>query len=209
MRLLLLGGTGKTGTEVIDAALARGHRITAFVRSPHKIHRTHPDLSVVAGDPRDAGQLARALLGHDAAISALGPSPRDALLGGSTLLADCAASTAQAMAAASVSRLLIVSAALLFPEKGLRFAFFRWLLNHHIADLVAMEDVVRASGLAWTIARPPNLQQKSDQSDQGYRAEVEGFPAGGFSMSFRAVAAYVLDAVEGERHVHHVVGLAR
>lgn len=206
MRLFLLGGTGKTGTEVIDGALARGHQVTAFVRSPHKIRRTHAKLSVAAGDPRDEDQLARAMRGHDAALSALGPSPREALLGGSTLLTDCAATTTRAMRSASVSRLVIVSAALLFPEKGVRFAFFRWLLNHHVADLREMEDVVRASGLAWTIARPPNLQQKDDPT---YRAETEGFPAGGFSMSFRAVAAYVLDAVEGGRDIHHVVGLAR
>jgi hypothetical protein len=31
---------------------------------------------------------------------------------------------------------------------------------------------------------------------------------GGFSMSFRAVAAFMLDAVEHRAHVHEIVGLA-
>ena len=46
MRLFILGATGKTGTQIVDVALARGHQVTAFVRSPAKITRRHPRLQV-------------------------------------------------------------------------------------------------------------------------------------------------------------------
>ena len=39
MQIFLLGGTGRTGQQFIDLALAGGHEITAFVRSPGKIRR--------------------------------------------------------------------------------------------------------------------------------------------------------------------------
>src|SRR6266540_6835666 len=77
-QLFIIGATGKTGTQLIDIALARGHEVTAFVRSPDKITREHPLLRVVPGDPLDADALARALPGHDAVLSALGVPPRRA-----------------------------------------------------------------------------------------------------------------------------------
>jgi uncharacterized protein YbjT (DUF2867 family) len=78
-RILVLGGTGHIGAYVIDLALARGHRITAFVRSPQKVTRTDPALSVIQGDPLSSGALAGALVGHDAILSCIGPAGREAL----------------------------------------------------------------------------------------------------------------------------------
>jgi uncharacterized protein YbjT (DUF2867 family) len=139
-------------------------------------------------------------------LSAIGPHPRDALLHPSTLLADCARATVDAMTATGVGRLAIVSAAVLFPEKGLDFVFFRWLLRHHARDLDAMERIVRASGLEWTIARPPRLTHSADASFVALR---DALPAGSRVMSFRSVAAFMLDAVEQRSHIAEVVGLAR
>ncbi len=205
MRLFVIGANGRTGAEILDIARARGHEVTAFVRSPEKVERTS-GVRVVRGDPRQAGSIASALHGHDAVLSAIGPPARDALLRPSTLLTDCARATVDAMTASSVERLAIVSAAVLFPEKRLDFVFFRWLLRHHARDLGAMERIVRASGLAWTIARPPRLTHSRDAS---FVAVRDALPAGGRVMSFRSVAAFMLDAVERRSHVAEVVGLAR
>ncbi len=204
MRLFILGASGKTGTQLIDLALARNHEVTAFVRSPEKITRQHPLLNVQRGDPHSVDALASALPGHDAVLSALGVRPPQAFRP-HTLVEDCAASTVAAMTRAGVQRLVLVSVAVLFPEKGLRFAFFRWLLTQIVRDLAAAEQIVRATSLDWTIARPPRLV---DGSDKAYRSRRDALPAGGFSMSFRAVAAFMLDAVEQRTHVHEIVGLA-
>jgi putative NADH-flavin reductase len=204
MRLFLLGATGRTGTEVIDLALAHGHEVTAYVRSPQKL-KPAPRLHVVRGDPRDQAALAASLSGHAAVLSALGPSPREAFRAGHHLLAECATSTVDAMTTSGVKRLVIVSAALLFPENGLRFRVFRWLLKHHVRDLREMEDVVRTSGVEWTIARPPRLTQSRDEH---FRAERDALPSGSFSTSFRSVAAFMLEAVEQHSHETEIVGLA-
>jgi putative NADH-flavin reductase len=204
MKLLVIGATGRTGTEIVNLALARGHEVTAFVRSPQKI-RPAGSLAVVRGDPLRPETIAAALPGHDAVLSAIGPPPREALRP-STLLTDCARATVEAMAEGGVYRLAIVSAAVLFPEKGLYFAFFKWFLRHHARDLRAMEDLVRASGLEWTIARPPRL---TNSPEVKFRALRNALPPGSRAMSFRSVAAFMLEAVERRSHVAEIVGLGQ
>lgn len=203
-RLFVLGATGHIGAHVVDLALTRGHRVTAFVRSPRKVMRNDPGLSIIEGDPLSTDALARELPGHDAVLSSIGPSPRQALRP-STLMAECAASTVAAMSAAGVKRLAIVSAAVLFPDRRLSFRFFRWLLRQHARDLVAMEAVVRATDFDWTIARPPRLVSSDDAS---YLVERDALPEGAWSMSFRAVAAFLLDSVERHTSSREVIGLS-
>jgi uncharacterized protein YbjT (DUF2867 family) len=203
-KLLVLGATGNIGAHVIDLALARGHQVTAFVRSPAKITRRDPALSVVPGDPLRADRLAEALAGHDAVVSALGPPAKEAFRP-STLMAEGAASTVAAMSMTGVRRLAIVSAAMLF-RAGPAFAFFRWLLRQHVRDLVAMEAVVTATSLDWTIARPPRLVRTTEER---YRSAAGAMPPGGLSLGFRAVGAFLLDCVEQRAHLGEIVGLTR
>jgi putative NADH-flavin reductase len=204
MRLFILGANGKTGTQIVDLALARGHHVTAFVRSPAKIARQHPRLQVQRGDPHSTDDLASALPGHDVVLSALGVRPPQAFRP-HTLVQECAASTVAAMTRSGVKRLVLVSAAVLFPEKGFRFAFFRWLLTHIMRDLGTAEQIVRATSLDWTIVRPPRLIDKPGET---YRSRRDALPVDGFSMSFRAVAAFMLDAAERHTHLREIVGLA-
>jgi putative NADH-flavin reductase len=205
MRLFVLGATGRTGVELIDLALPR-QEVTAFVRSPEKITRRDARLSIVKGDVHKADEVAAALVGHDAVVSALGPTVGQALRG-TTLLQDAAGSTLAAMRAAGVRRLLVVSSALLFPGGGPPVRFFRRLIGHHLRDSKAMEELVTRSDLEWTIARPPRLVMTRDEV---YVAE-EGHLPGGLtfraSMSWRAVAAFLLHAAEGRLHPCRIVGL--
>jgi putative NADH-flavin reductase len=203
MRLFVLGATGHTGAHILDLALARSHPVTAFTRSPEKITRRHPMLTVVRGDPHNVDQLTNAIQGHDAVLSALGVRPPTTFRR-HTVVQDCAAATVQAMGRTGVKRLVLVSAAVLFPMKGLLYAFFRLLLKHIARDLGGAEAIVRRSGLEWTIARPPRL---TNDSGERYRASRDSLPDRAFSMSFRAVAAFMLDSVEQHSHVREIVGL--
>jgi putative NADH-flavin reductase len=205
MRLFVLGATGRTGVHVLDIALARGHEVTAFVRSPRKIQIAHEKLHVIAGDPRSASELTTAMRDHDAVLTTLGPKPSEAFTR-TTLLADCAATTTLAMHACKIRRVVAVSSAILFDQPGLG-SVLRVVMGPHVRDLRAMESAFVASGLDWTFARPPRLVTKKDEA---YRAESEAFPFGMLlaSLPFRAVAAFMLDAAERARFIHERVGLA-
>ena len=206
MRLFVLGATGRTGIELLELALERHHQVTAFVRSPEKIARRSPELAIVKGNVFDADAIAAALPGHDALISALGPRIGQ-VTRGMTLMKDSATSVLQGMKAARVERLLVVSSALLFPDGGLAVGLFRSVIGRHVRDLQMMEALVQQTPLQWTIARPPRLVHTRNA---GYRAQEGGMPeplSARSTMSWRSVAAFLLDAAEGRLHAHKVVGL--
>ncbi len=203
IRLFVLGATGHIGTHVLDIALARGHDVTAFVRSPRKVTRSDSRLRIIQGSLLSTDDLGRALPGHDAVVSSVGPPAREAFRR-STLMAESAASVVAAMTTSGVKRFAVVSAAVLFPDSRLGFRFFRWLLREHAHDLTAMEAVIRATELDWTIARPPRLVNGPGES---YRWRNEALPERAWSMSFRAVAAFLVDCAETNQHTHSVIGL--
>jgi len=192
VRLFILGANGKTGTQLVDVALARAHEVTPSSARREKITRRHPSLTVRPGDPHRVTQLAGALPGHDVVLSALGVRPPEAFRP-HTLVQECAASTVAAMTRAGVKRLLLVSAAVLFPEKGLRFAFFRWVLTQVMRDLGA----ARADSCAPRLSTGRSRAAAPDRPvGRPVSHALDALPARGFSMSFREVAAFMLDAVE-------------
>lgn len=50
MNILIFGASGKTGHELVNQALAQGHQVTSFVRTPPKLKITHDNLKVIRGD---------------------------------------------------------------------------------------------------------------------------------------------------------------
>ena len=73
-------------------------------------------------------------------------------------------------------------------------------------DSLRMEEIVKSSGLDWTIARPPRLTQEEDTT---YRSREGAAPKMGFTLARKAVAAFMLDAIEHERHFQKIVGIAK
>ena len=73
MKLFVIGATGRTGQEIVQQALDRGHHVTAFVRSPESIALKNERLTVLKGNAMAESQLFEAMQNHDAVISTLGP----------------------------------------------------------------------------------------------------------------------------------------
>jgi putative NADH-flavin reductase len=201
MKLLVIGATGRTGVEIIHQALARNHQVTAFVRSPELILIKNSGLTCLQGNVVDADQIALAAQNHDAILSALGSR---AGFGPTSILRDAALATTQAMNRLGMRRLLVVSAAALFP--GLPNRIVRLILKNQMQDSLAMEAIVQSSGLDWTITRPPRLTQGEATA---YRSLEGAAPKMGFKLSRRSVAAFMLDAVEQKKHFQKIVGIAQ
>lgn len=168
MKLTVFGATGGTGTQVVSQALAAGHQVLAVVRDPARLAvPPHAGLDVAVADVLDLAAIGDLVAGRDAVISAVGPSRRPE---GKTRAAPVCSASARsitaAMAAADTRRLVVVSASGPFTEgDGLLLRYVakpivRQLLRDAFADFIAMEQVVQASGLDWTIVRPPRLTDK-------------------------------------------------
>ncbi|MCR6489747.1 NAD(P)H-binding protein [Amycolatopsis sp. OK19-0408] len=200
MRITVLGATGGVGGEVVKQALERGWDVTAVVRDPAKL--THPAHVVVAG-LGDGAKLAAAIEGRDAVISALGSRDR----GPTTVCAD----GARAALDAGAKRLLVVSASGMHTEgdgfftRTLVKPLLNTFLKHGWADMLAMEDVVTASGVDWTVVRPPMLLngprtgQVASRLDGNVRT---------FTIRRADVAAFLLDAVAEPTLVRAKVSIA-
>ena len=74
MRVTVFGASGKIGRLVVEALLADGHDIVAYVRSPGKLGLVHDRMTVVPGPLSDGAGIIEAVRGSAAVISALGPS---------------------------------------------------------------------------------------------------------------------------------------
>jgi putative NADH-flavin reductase len=203
MRLFILGATGGIGRELILQARERNHDLTAFVRSPQKLGELAQHVTVRQGDPHSIAELSVALTGHDAVFSALGPPG----IGPTTVLRECAGSTVAAMKNTGVPRLLIVSAAVLFHDIGILPAVLRRTFLRNVAeDCTAMERIVTASGLDWTIVRPPRLTNGA--ITENYRVEDGRMPAGRQTISRADVAHFLLTELERGVHMRQIVGMA-
>ena len=201
MKLFVIGATGRTGEEIVQQALARGYHVTAFVRSPEAVTMRHERLGVLEGNVTDEEQLSGAMRNHDAVVSALGPRR---VFKPSSLHHDSALATIRAMQRSGVRRLVVLSAAAHFP--GIPNRIVSFILRNHMRDSLAMEKVVQDSGLDWTIARPPRLTQEQYAT---YRSREGAAPRRGFSISRKAVAAFMLDAIEQEKYFQKIAGIAK
>jgi uncharacterized protein YbjT (DUF2867 family) len=163
-RLLIVGASQGIGLETVRCALAEGHEVRAFARGAASIAIDHPKLEKVAGDALDAAAISQALAGVDAVIETLG-APRDAgtLLRGTKLFSSATRTLVDAMRARGVRRLVAVTGLGAGDSRGrLGFLYdtimFPLLLKRVYDDKDVQEQMIRASGLDWTIVRPGLLQ---------------------------------------------------
>jgi uncharacterized protein len=76
VKVALYGATGKSGSRILKELVSRGHRVTAIARDPAKLPEPGPDVLVKQDDLSDPKQIAEAVDGVDAVVSAYAP-PQD------------------------------------------------------------------------------------------------------------------------------------
>jgi uncharacterized protein YbjT (DUF2867 family) len=192
MQIAILGATGGIGGHVLDWALRAGHPVHALARDPQALAPA-ANLVVIGGDALDADAVAEVIDGADAVVSALGP--RGAKAPG--LLAGAAGNTVRAMQKTGARRLVCVSAAGAYvtgdPNMNwLVKAILPRVLARQFADVRAMEDVIRASDLDWTLVRATRLVNRPGTGR--YRVSPDYSPPGGGKIA-RADVAHFIAAV--------------
>jgi len=106
MKVVLFAASGVIGRAVLQEALKRKHEVTAAVRRPEELDISHERLRAVSVNILDPASVESAARGHEAAISAYGPEH-----GNERELLAAAASLVEGLAAAGLSRLIIVGGA--------------------------------------------------------------------------------------------------
>lgn len=159
MKLLIFGASGATGRLVVSAALAKGHAVTAFVRTPSKLAVSHENLRVIVGDVADQQAVERSVAGHEAVFSCLGvgvPLKHDpAVVAGIGFIVD-------AMQRTGPARLIYLSFLGVRDSRRqlgplLGGVIVPLVLRREVADHEAKEKLIVQSSLDWTIVRPPKL----------------------------------------------------
>jgi putative NADH-flavin reductase len=199
VRLVILGATGKTGSLLLEQAIARGHKVVAYVRRPDALAE-RKGLRVVGGELTDEPALTSALDGADAVLCVIGPTGVTGLIG-ADLMQRALPVVSAAMAAAGVRRLVLLSAwgvgdtaasASLVAKVAFRTAVRSLYHDKEIA-----EAGLAATGLDVTTVYPVALTNgpPSDGAvvrDVGEVTHVDGMPR----VSRATVARAMLDAVE-------------
>lgn len=203
MRLTILGATGGIGRLLLPLALDQGHEVTAFARAPEKIATNGSRLRVLGGDLFNSSQMAAAIQGSDAVLSAFGPST----LRRTRQRRDFGHTLVEALRSARVNRFLHVSTAFLFRDGGLAVNLMANTLFHNVtADSRDCETEMAQPDLAWTIVRPPRLL---NGPPTGRTRAISGhLPKNGFLISRADVAAFLLQEAVNPRYVRQVVGIS-
>lgn len=151
MNLTLLGAAGATGVPLVEQALAAGHHVTALVRSRQKLSITNPNLDVVEGDATDRAAVSQAMKGANAVISVLGAR--------GPVIAEATRAIVAVAKQDGPERIVMLSS---FAVAGDRLTpvsklVTRMAMGSQIKDKAAGEEVLRASGLDWTIVYATKL----------------------------------------------------
>ncbi|HEU4321833.1 MAG TPA: NAD(P)H-binding protein [Roseiflexaceae bacterium] len=158
MNILVIGAAGKTGTLVVEQAVAAGHTVTAFVRNAGT-YQAASGVRVVAGDATNRAQLSQALAGQDAVIDTVGgKTPWQAT--------ELERTVARAVVAAAreqgTRRIIAISALGVGDSTAQSPLLFRLLLlptflRGSTADKAAMEQEIQRAGVPYVLVRPAVL----------------------------------------------------
>lgn len=202
MKIFLLGATGKTGTLFLKMALENGHNVTAYVRSPEKIMKAE-NLRIVPGDLRSITQMSVAMCNHDVVVSCIGGNDNDK----SSIIQELTQAIVASMKKSNVNRIVAISSAGIHNE-------FSWVTNlilnlfykHVINDHRLAAQVIIASGISYTLARPLSLTDGN--LTKIYRKMSIGVPKDGKDISRQDLAHFLLETIESGSYHNETVGLA-
>lgn len=208
MKLLIIGATGATGKHLVNQALERGEHVTALARNPATLTISHPNLTIVKADILDPESIKHALSSAKAVISVLGNKTSTSLFKATNVISRGLPNVISAMQQSGAKRLVYVSSFginenIFWPEKLL----LRTLLKNLFVDLPAQENLIKESGLNWTIVRPARLTNgpRTGNYRSGENIYIHPFS----SISREDVAAFLLKEVASSEYEKMVITVSR
>ncbi len=204
-RVLVMGASRGVGLETVEALLARGLAVRALARSAKGIAIDDPKLEKVDGDALDPATVERALASVDAVIQSLGVSfGPETILKGTTLFSKATRVLVDSMRKTGVKRLVAVTGLGAGDSRGhggllYDAVIFPLLLKRVYDDKDVAEQIVKRSGLDWTLVRPGVL--RNGAATGSYRVLTEPSSWHGGSITRADVADFLAREVTEPAYV--------
>ena len=216
MRILLLGGTGRTGKLFLEIALEKGHQINCLSRNSQRIKRKI-GVALFEGNPANENDLKKAMMGCDCIVSVLNISRRSdfpwaRLRTPETYLSDVMKVLVPVAAEINAKRIVLCSAWGVFETKKDVPKWFGWLIdNSNIGiayrDHERQERIVSNSGLFWTIVRPVGLT--NSRGKENIRRTFDNIPKPSLIISRQSVAKFLLDCLNNDDLIRRKVVISK
>ena len=208
MKLLIIGGTGGTGKELINQALEQGHSLTALVRNPEKVKIAHQNLSVIKGNVLDFDKVQEVVAGQDAVLSALG---HKRFFIKTTILSEGTKNIIHAMEKHNVNRFICVTSLGINDSRfnlGLYYTLFviPFIVFFYFWDKSKQERLIRRSKLDWTIIRPGQLTNGKKRGNYKHGANVGNYILTKM-ISRTDVAHFILSQLSDATYLHKTPGV--
>jgi len=155
--ILVTGGTGFVGHEVVGELLALGHPVRLLVRRPERgaPFARHPRVELIRGDALRPDTLPAAMAGVQAVVHLIGIIAETSQVTYEQAHTEATRNVLAAAKQAGVTRWVQMSAIGTRPFARSRYHLTKW----------QAEELVRNSGLDWTIFRP-SLIYGHDERDR-------------------------------------------
>ena len=202
MNILIFGASGKTGHHLVRQALERADTVTAFVRNPSKLTISDERLQVFKGDITDYLKVEEAVKGKDAVLSALGAASPFKF---DQAVVDGADNIIKGMTSTGVNRLIYMSFMGVSESRKQGGFVIRKiapvLLSTEIGGHEARENLIKKSGLEWTIVRAATLTNGNLTNKYKFDedARSKGFMT---TISRQDVADAILNQIRSSSFIH-------
>jgi putative NADH-flavin reductase len=209
MNVVIFGASRGVGHCLVEAALAQGHQVTAAVRDPGMVQRSHERLRVLLGDVLNPALVQQAVEGQDVVFCTLGAASRR---GPTNLYSAGVRNVLHGMEAHQVRRLVLLSNFGVLNEtaQDVRGATLLWMakrfLRHTLADHRRALEELQRHRVEWIAVRPLGLT--NGLGTGRYRIAVEGLPVKGTHIARADVADFMIRQVTSDDYLYKVPAIA-
>ncbi|MFK7921489.1 MAG: NAD(P)-dependent oxidoreductase [Bacteroidia bacterium] len=209
MKVLIIGATGRLGSQLVEHALEAGHEVTAFARNIEVFPLAHPNLRLQQGDVLYPALIEAALAGQDAVLSVIGIRQ---FKGPITLLSTGIRNIISAMENKGVKRLITITGAGILQENDWQIVMeslsFPPNLQNISLDHLRVWELLKISKLDWTIVCPAFMHLSEKITDE-YLVSADYYPKNSRNeASVRAVAEFMIKEASDNQFLNKRVGIA-
>lgn len=209
MKILLLGATGRTGIQIIEEALKKGHQISAIARNPNKLKDY--DIEITQGTPYDYDTVEKAIIGCNAVINTLNVSRKSEnlwapLAAPKDMISKAASNAIKVMDKAGIKRYIALGTSWAGLPVILHPIILTSNLKYAVRDHEKQDEVLKNSSMDYTICRAPKLNDEINENRAV--AIVKGEKPTTMKLSRNSAAIFFLRIIENHEYIRETVAIS-